>query len=345
MAGGAPVGSGNCPSSCSSCPSCPRHGQSATASSLATAAPSPWAPPAETLKRGPSSALDTRDIPSSTMRSGVFLLLGFLVLRAEPGTAPEEKRGEYWQANLAGARHRHPGASSLHSATPHPVPLPCRPLSLPGTCWHCLAHAGGDGVPAGCSAVPQPRCLGEPAPTLGCTDTCVCPSRTPPRTPPAPCVPSSHQHTGVLHMAGALLASPGTPAPTWADLALGCLCPQSPAPGPALRSRLWAERGLHGEGGSKEGAVRGWQGLCRGAGVHGPSRTCTLALSGLCSSHLPSLPRSCTWLPTTEMDPNPSRGAWAPAARAPPLWGRRWGRLCPAAAALPQDTSRVPSLF
>lgn len=40
-------------------------------------------------------------IPSSTMRPGVFLLLGLLVLRADLGTAPEETGGEYRQANPA----------------------------------------------------------------------------------------------------------------------------------------------------------------------------------------------------------------------------------------------------
>ncbi|XP_064321405.1 LOW QUALITY PROTEIN: WAP four-disulfide core domain protein 3-like [Phalacrocorax carbo] len=47
--------------------------------------------PTRDFKPNPASAPDTHDIPSSTMRPGVFLLLALLALRAEPGTVPEEK--------------------------------------------------------------------------------------------------------------------------------------------------------------------------------------------------------------------------------------------------------------
>ncbi|KAK2520783.1 hypothetical protein Q9233_011419, partial [Columba guinea] len=46
--------------------------------------------PTRDFKPSHSSAVDTHIIPSSTMRPGVFLLLGLLILRADLGTAPEE---------------------------------------------------------------------------------------------------------------------------------------------------------------------------------------------------------------------------------------------------------------
>ncbi|PKU28799.1 balbiani ring protein 3-like [Limosa lapponica baueri] len=91
MAGGAPAGSGNCPSSCSSCP---WHGQPCHGRQPSCSCPGTLITPATDVKPGPSSAPDTYDIPRSTMRPGLFLLLGFLILRAELGTASEEEGGE-----------------------------------------------------------------------------------------------------------------------------------------------------------------------------------------------------------------------------------------------------------
>lgn len=183
MAGGAPAGSGNCPSSC---PSCLWHGQHARAGSPGFSC---LGTPTRDLKPGPGSALDTRNIPGSTMRPGVFLLLGLLILRAEPGTAPEEKGGEYQQA-----KPQLPGTGILGPAPCTPVPLsPCHVPSVPA--WHMLV--GTTSWPA-----PQPRCLRDPAPTLGCMGTCAypappCAHPAPPCGYPAPCVHSSCRHPGV----------------------------------------------------------------------------------------------------------------------------------------------------
>lgn len=65
------------------------------------------------------------NIPGSTMSPGVFLLLGLLILRAEPSVTPE-KGGEYQESNPAAARHRQPGSSSFI-----PAPCPCHVPSVP----------------------------------------------------------------------------------------------------------------------------------------------------------------------------------------------------------------------
>lgn len=85
------------------------------------------------------------------MRLGTLFTLGLLILRAESGTTPEEKGGEYRWANPADARRRHPGASSCYA------PAMCA-LFLPSIRWHCPAYTGGTRSQL---AAPQPHCHEE----------------------------------------------------------------------------------------------------------------------------------------------------------------------------------------
>lgn len=146
MAGRAPVGSGNCPSSC---PSCPQHSQLPQQAAQLLLPCHSRHPDTD-----PSSAPDIHNIPSSTMSTGVCLLLGLLILRAEPSVTPE-KDGEYQESNPAAARHRQPLGAA---------PCILAPASLLCPLW--------DHVPAGCSPCTAALLPEGPCPTPGCRSAC-----------------------------------------------------------------------------------------------------------------------------------------------------------------------------
>lgn len=96
-------------------------------------------------------------------------------------------------------------------------------------------------------------------------------------------------------------------------------------------------------------------GAGQGDGAARTPRTCVPAVSGLCSSHLPSLPHPCMQPPTPGTDPNPGGGALGcgcrflgtdPQCQGPPAVGVMPGAVVPrCSTALPAPRQRPGSFF